>query len=188
METTKMTNFTCHSKSFINIFSTCQVSACEQQPFSCHNLANDIYSETAKTVFGHLNPIDYLLFSLPSPSSLVKLPISVFENLRFRPSIRKRKAGVFKNLHSLERFWKDPFSVSFFIGYVWTQPKLKEKYNWKVFMIKLCIDVYHRVRLFFVNLGEFISGILHFLVSSTWKVNSFSRTVSIKSLIQCFCK
>ena len=55
METTKMSIFTCQSKSFINIFSTCQVSACELQPFSCHNLANDIYSETAKTVFSHLN-------------------------------------------------------------------------------------------------------------------------------------
>ena len=54
METTKMSNFTCQSKSFINIFSTCQVSACELQPFSCHDLANDIYSETAKTVFSHL--------------------------------------------------------------------------------------------------------------------------------------
>ena len=54
METTKMSNFTCESKSFINIFSTCQVSACELQPFSCHTLANDIYSETAKTVFSHL--------------------------------------------------------------------------------------------------------------------------------------
>ena len=31
-----------------------KVSACELQPFSCHNLANDIYSETAKTVFSHL--------------------------------------------------------------------------------------------------------------------------------------
>ena len=50
-----MSNFTCQSKSFINIFSTCQVSACELQPFSCHNLANDIYSETAKIVFSHLN-------------------------------------------------------------------------------------------------------------------------------------
>ena len=55
METTKMSNFTCQSKSFINIFSTYQVSACELQPFSCHNLVNDIYSETAKTVFSHLN-------------------------------------------------------------------------------------------------------------------------------------
>ena len=54
METTK-TNFTCHSKSFINIFFTCQVSACELQPFSCHDLANGIYYQTTKTVFNHLN-------------------------------------------------------------------------------------------------------------------------------------
>ena len=27
---------------------------CELQPFSCHVLANDIYSQTAKTVFSHL--------------------------------------------------------------------------------------------------------------------------------------
>ena len=26
------------------IFVTCEVSACELQPFSCHDLANDIYS------------------------------------------------------------------------------------------------------------------------------------------------
>ena len=38
--------------------------------------------------------------------------IIVFENLRFRTSTRKRKARVFKNLHSGERFWKDPFSVT----------------------------------------------------------------------------
>ena len=55
METTKMSNFTCQSKSFISIFFTCQVSACELQPFSCHDLANDIYSQTAKTVCSHLN-------------------------------------------------------------------------------------------------------------------------------------
>ena len=50
MKTTKT------SKSFISIFFTCQVSASELQPswFSCHDLANDIYSETAKTVFSHL--------------------------------------------------------------------------------------------------------------------------------------
>ena len=34
METTKTSNFTCHSKSFISIFVTCQVSACGLQPFS----------------------------------------------------------------------------------------------------------------------------------------------------------
>ena len=55
METAKTSNFTCQSNSFISIFFTCQVSACELQPFSCHNLANDLYSETAKTVFSHLN-------------------------------------------------------------------------------------------------------------------------------------
>ena len=33
--------FTCQSKSFISIFFTCQVSACELQPFSCHDLASD---------------------------------------------------------------------------------------------------------------------------------------------------
>ena len=35
-------------------FSLCQVSACEMQPFSCHELTNGIYSQTAKTVFSHL--------------------------------------------------------------------------------------------------------------------------------------
>ena len=55
METTKMSNFTCQSKSFISLFFTCQVSACELQPFSCHDLANDMHSQTAKTVFSHLN-------------------------------------------------------------------------------------------------------------------------------------
>ena len=54
METTKTSNFTCQSESFISIFFTCQVSACELQPFSCHDLANDIRSQTAKTVFSHL--------------------------------------------------------------------------------------------------------------------------------------
>ena len=53
METTKMSNFTCQSKSFISIFFICQISACELRPFSCYNLANDIYSQTAKTVFSH---------------------------------------------------------------------------------------------------------------------------------------
>ena len=41
-ETTKMSIFTCQSKCFISTFFTCQASACEQQPFSCHDLANDI--------------------------------------------------------------------------------------------------------------------------------------------------
>ena len=44
METMKMSKFTCQYKSFISILFTCQVtSACEPQPFSCRDLANDIY-------------------------------------------------------------------------------------------------------------------------------------------------
>ena len=54
METTKTSNFTSQSKSFISIFFTCQVSDCELQPFCCHDLANDIYLQTAKPKFSHL--------------------------------------------------------------------------------------------------------------------------------------
>ena len=62
METTKTSNFTCQSKSLITIFFTCRVSACEPQSFSCHDLANDIHSQTAKTVFSHLNITVYVIF------------------------------------------------------------------------------------------------------------------------------
>ena len=55
MKTTKTSNFTCQWKFFVSIFFTCQVSACDLQPFSCHDLENDIYSQTAKIVFRHLN-------------------------------------------------------------------------------------------------------------------------------------
>ena len=60
METKKTSNFTCQSKFFISVFFTCQVSACELQPFSCHDLANDTYSQTAKTVFSHLKGVKFL--------------------------------------------------------------------------------------------------------------------------------
>ena len=60
METSKMSNFTFQSKSFISVFFTCQVSACDLQPFSYHDLANDIYSQTVKTVFSHLK-LKYLI-------------------------------------------------------------------------------------------------------------------------------
>ena len=59
METTKTTNFPCQSKSFISIFFTCQVSACDLQPFSCHDLANDI--QTAKTVFSHRATLQHVI-------------------------------------------------------------------------------------------------------------------------------
>ena len=56
-KTTKTSNFTRQSKSFISIFFTCQVSACELQPFSCLDLANDTYSQTTKTVVSHLRQL-----------------------------------------------------------------------------------------------------------------------------------
>ena len=60
METTKTSNFICQSRSFVSIVFTCQVSTHELQPFSYHHFANDIYSQTAKTVFSHLkdSPLD----------------------------------------------------------------------------------------------------------------------------------
>ena len=58
----QMSHFTCQSRSFISIFFTRQVSACELQPFFCHDLANDIYPQTAKTVFSHLNKISQTEF------------------------------------------------------------------------------------------------------------------------------
>ena len=64
METAKRSNFTCQSKSVISIFFTCQVSTCELQSFFCHDLANDIHSQTAKTVsmYSHLTFQGMLVF------------------------------------------------------------------------------------------------------------------------------
>ena len=71
METTKTSNFISQSKSFISIFFTCQVSACELQPFCCHDLTNDIYSQTAKTVFTHLKQKQALVNAVSLANSLV---------------------------------------------------------------------------------------------------------------------
>ena len=53
--------------------------------------------------------------------------IIVFENLRFRPSTRKRKARAFKTFHSAECFWKDAFSMTVFTGYMWTVDQTRDK-------------------------------------------------------------
>ena len=83
METTKTSHFTCQSKSFISIFFTCQVSACELQPFSCHNLANDICLITDKTVFSHLNNVSYSLvqsiLSMTSSSYVTSDQVVLFQ-------------------------------------------------------------------------------------------------------------
>ena len=62
METTKTSNFTCQSKRFISISFTCRGLACELQPFSCHDLVNDIYLQTAKTVFSQVSLLVDLVY------------------------------------------------------------------------------------------------------------------------------
>ena len=47
--------------------------------------------------------------------------IIVFENLSFRPSIRKRQAAVFLRLGSRDRFRKPLFLVPENAIYVWTE-------------------------------------------------------------------
>ena len=81
METTKTSNFTCQSKSFTSTFFTCQVSACELQPFSCHDSVNDLYSQTAKTVFSHQR-CDYILFLSVTYCSYWVVGLSKDEHLR----------------------------------------------------------------------------------------------------------
>ena len=63
-----------------NIFFTCQVSACELQPFSCHDLANDIYSETAKTVFSHLKWIVLTWGAAPRAGMFVFISDMLWKN------------------------------------------------------------------------------------------------------------
>ena len=107
METTKMSNFTSQAKSFISVFFTCQVSACELQPFSRHDLANDVYSQTTKTVFSHLKitylqfftfswkmPVFFLSFSFPIITPLFE--ISLFEWL---PKVKQRGINSLRIVH-----------------------------------------------------------------------------------------
>ena len=112
METTKTSNFYCKSKSFsmISIFFTCQVSACELLPFSCHDLANHTksYSQTAKTVRnGHncsggcLRSFIYLL-RLANPCRVTvtahtELPGPVTVPSLIRPPHRGPRPILFKN-------------------------------------------------------------------------------------------
>ena len=71
VETTKTSHLTCQSKSFISTFFTCQVSACKLQPFSCHNLANDIYSQTAKLCSATLNKVYVFTFEWKHDSQYI---------------------------------------------------------------------------------------------------------------------
>ena len=95
METTKTSNFTCQSKSFISIFFTCQVSACELQPFSYHDLANDLYSQTAKTVFSHLKRTRSPFLRSQSPDFIVFTCIK---------TLNVRQFYILSKFHKIEKF------------------------------------------------------------------------------------
>ena len=53
--------------------------------------------------------------------------VSVFEKLRFWPSTLHQLAGVFKLLHTGDRFRKAPFSVTENAVLVWTVRQTEEK-------------------------------------------------------------
>ena len=53
--------------------------------------------------------------------------VSVFEKLRFRPSTRQQETGVFKKIHSGERFRKESFSVTENAISVWTLTQTDKK-------------------------------------------------------------
>ena len=106
IETTKMPNFTCQSKSFISIFFTCQVSACEMQPFSCHDLANDMYSQTAKIVFSRLNKVCFLIMIIVSMIIIIIIIIIICYSNGYIALISVDLPGVFSVWYSLGTFWR----------------------------------------------------------------------------------
>ena len=58
----------------------------------------------------------------------------LFEKFRFRPSTRRRKASVLKNLHFGKRFRKDAISVTVFTEYVYSVSQIGKKIS--VFNLK----------------------------------------------------
>ena len=96
METTKTSNFNRLLKSFISIFFPCQVSSCELQPFSCYDLANDIYLQTAKTVFSHLKTSKTVDMYNKYPSDAVHSELLIILTDRYRQTARGPTNGTEK--------------------------------------------------------------------------------------------
>ena len=101
-------------------FSLAKVSANKVQPFFCHDLANDMYSQTAKTVFSHLKGIqckEYLglvttYLSNYLPPCCNWLPDRSTESLRL--------ASTHWNLYSCFRYSIDSFPDSY-LSSSWTR-------------------------------------------------------------------
>ena len=94
-----MSHFTCQSKSFISIFFTCQVSACELQLFSCHDLANAIYLKTVKTVFSLLKAFlqvncRFQVYSTQDTTGMIRAFLQV--NCRFQVYTTQDTKGMIR--------------------------------------------------------------------------------------------
>ena len=95
LETTKTSNFTCQSKFFISTFSTCQVLACELQPFSCHDLANDTYNhKLPKQCSATLKELMTLKIIVMSVKRLNGRCTKIKVLFLFHISIKSRKSGI----------------------------------------------------------------------------------------------
>ena len=78
---------------------------------------------------------------------------SVYENVRLRPSTRRRINGVFKFIHFGERFRIYAFTVSVFIVFVWPRPKRIKKFAFT------SVCVYNRLR---------VDGALNYCTCRKW--------------------
>ena len=121
MGTAKTSHFTCQSKSLISIFFSCQISACGLQPFSCHDLANDIYSQTAKTVFNHLNNGNY---SIQSPPKIFHFmltlgPLTASQNTSFGNAQKFLKHPCFQTFKHFDNICKCSGKSSEIFGSCW---------------------------------------------------------------------
>ena len=96
MEAMKTSHFTFQSKSFISISFPWKVSACELQPFSCHDLANDMYSQTAKIVFSRLNKVCFF----DNDNSMIKNKLNMAAT-SYHPRILIPKYGQTDNVKPL---------------------------------------------------------------------------------------
>ena len=105
MESTKTSHFTRQSKSFISIYFITQVSTCELQPFSCHDLANYIYSQTASSLFSHLigacQGKSYRIHS-SSTDQRIRNPVSL--ESRIQDCVRLQGRGI-KYCLADQKYW-----------------------------------------------------------------------------------
>ena len=85
------------------VTSWCQVSACELQPFSCHDLANDIFSQTAKTVFSHLNNRNFSIFHFMFTLG----PLTASQKTSFANAQKFLEHPCFDNIQTFKQWFQE---------------------------------------------------------------------------------